>query len=230
MKPNKEAADPLGTILTGIQEGDDIGGPAEIAKHLSNSLTEMQAFMPRDISDRYLDWWRSGAFDTGPTFSMVFSRVSQGMRQAQAVRETDKLLEGATAGCNPAHRIAPLAAFSFIETENIPVIARTEARLTHWHEHAGDAASTTALLCRFLVQGNDWASSKALAEQLDPRGWETVMGGKISDGGHAPDVVKTAIHFLDMKADLGEIKKYAGPANYSPVIFGVLKRLATQIQ
>ena len=189
----------------------------------------MQAFVPSDISDRYLDWWQSGAFDTGPTFSLVFSRVSQGMSQDRAVRETDKLLDGATAGCNPAHRIAPMAAFSFIETENIPVIARAEARLTHWHEHAGDAASIIALLCRLMIQGNDWQSSKALAEKLDPRGWKTVLSGKFSDSGHAPDVVKTAIHFLDLNADLGEIKKFAGPANYSPVIFGVLKRLATQV-
>jgi ADP-ribosylglycohydrolase len=229
MKPNKEAADPLEAILTGIQEGDDIGGPTEIAKRLSHSLAKMQAFTPRDISDRYLDWWRSGAFDIGPTFSMVFSRASQGMNQERAVRETDKLLDGATAGCNPAHRIAPMAAFSFIETENIPVFARTEARLTHWHEHAGDTASIVALLCRFLVQGNDWPSSKALAEKLDPRGWATVLSGKVSDRGHAPDVVKTAIHFLDLNADLSEIKKFAGPANYSPVIFGVLKRLSTQV-
>jgi hypothetical protein len=34
---------------------------------------------------------------------------------------------------------------------------------------------------------------------------------------------------LDLNADLSEIKKFAGPANYSPVIFGVLKRLSTQV-
>lgn len=217
--PNRPAQS-LEVILSGIQAGDDNGGPSQVSKLLSESLAQKKAFDPRDISNRYLNWWQSSAFDTGPVFALVFSRVSDGMKQENAVRKADELLGGETAGCNPAHRIAPLASFSFIKTNDIPVVARVEARLTHWHPSAGEAASIVALMCRFMIEGNDWATSKALAEKLDPQGWRTVNGGSISDGGYAPDAVRTAIHFLDERMSLGQAKAFAGPANYSPVLVG----------
>lgn len=215
--PNKA----LEIILSGIRAGDDNGGPTRTSELLADSFTQQNGFDPQDISNRYLNWWKSDAFDTGPVFALVFSRVTEGMRQDQAVREADRMLGSETAGCNPAHRISPLAAFRFIETNDIPVIARTEARLTHWHSSAGDAASIVALLCRFMIEGNEWAASKSLAEELDPKGWRTVCSGKISHGGYAPDVVRTAISFLDEKQPLERAKAFAGPANYSPVLVGV---------
>lgn len=211
----------LEVILFGIQAGDDNGGPSQVSRLLSESLAQKKAFGSHDIANRYLNWWQSGAFDTGPVFALVFSKVSKGMEQDKAVREADALLDGGTAGCNPAHRIAPLAAFPFIKTEDIPSISRLEARLTHWHPHAGDAASIVALLCRFMIEGNDWESSKVLAKKLDPNGWQVIFDGRISDVGYAPDVVRTAIHFMDKGQALDQAKAFAGPANYSPVLVGV---------
>ena len=211
----------LEVIISGIQAGDDNGGPSQVSRLLSESLAQKKAFDPHDIANQYLNWWQSGAFDTGPVFALVFSKVSKGMEQDTAVREADALLDGGTAGCNPAHRIAPLAAFPFIKTEDIPSIARLEARLTHWHPHAGDAASIVALLCRFMIEGNSWETSKAQAEESDPDGWQVILDGRISDGGYAPDVVRAAIHFLDERQTLDQVKAFAGSANYSPVLVGL---------
>ena len=42
----------------------------------------------------------------------------------------NKTLNGNTAGCGPAHRIAPLAAFKNIATNKLLEYARQEARIT----------------------------------------------------------------------------------------------------
>jgi len=212
----------LKVILNGIADGDDNGGPTRVSKLLSDSLFQLGEFDPNDIAARYLNWWQSDAFDTGPVFAIVFSRVSEGMKQNKAVEKADDLLGGQTAGCNPAHRISPLVAFPFIKTLDIPSIARQEARLTHHHPAAGDAASVVALLCRLMIEGNTWEASKELAESLDPTGWQTVILGRISKDGYAPNVVKTALHFLEKDCPLESSKEFSGASNYAPVIVGTL--------
>lgn len=215
----------LKIILDGIAVGDDIGGPNEIARLLSKSLCEQGRFDPNDIAAKYFDWWENGAFDTGPTFDLVFSHVAKGMTQQDAVKTADKMLSGKSAGCNPAHRIAPLAAFSFIETADIPTVARTEALLTHNHHLSGETASVCALLCRFMIEGNDWAQSKNLTADREPDGWRTVSNAKLSKDGFAPDVVHTALHFLDRENPIKKSKEFSGPCNYAPVIVGPINAI-----
>ena len=97
-------------ILAGISRGDGIGGPAALAGILHQSLLDCRCLDVSDLAHRYLSWWRDGAFDTGPTFALVFQRVDTGLSVEEAVKEVDQLLGGETAGCGPAQRIAPLAA------------------------------------------------------------------------------------------------------------------------
>lgn len=212
----------LNIILNGIAEGDDIGGPTQISGLLSDSLSGRGKFDPNDITAKYLNWWQNGAFDTGPTFGVVFSHVLKGMKQRDAVAAADEILSGKTAGCNPAHRIAPMAAFPFIKTIDLPVIVRTEAQLTHHHPLAGETAAVCALLCRYMIEGNTWERSKELTANMEPGGWRAVSNAAISKDGFAPDVMHTAIHFLDQADSLKLSKTYAGTSNYAPVIVGAL--------
>ena len=64
-------------IIDGIKIGDQIGGPYKLAKIFSKSLKLNNGFNEDDLRLRYLDWWKSNAFDTGPTFASVFSKKMQ---------------------------------------------------------------------------------------------------------------------------------------------------------
>ena len=59
-------------ILKDIKEGDQIGGPYQLAKIFSKSLELNNGFIEDDLRKRYLDWWKADAFDTGPTYASVF--------------------------------------------------------------------------------------------------------------------------------------------------------------
>ena len=89
-------------ILNSIKLGDKIGGPTELAKILTKSLKNSNGFDKIDLIDRYKEWWNSGAFDTGPTFAMVFKRISEGIPPEKAALLVHKELNEETAGCGPA--------------------------------------------------------------------------------------------------------------------------------
>ena len=50
-----------------------------------------------------------GAFDTGPTYASVFTKIYNGMDPMQAVRKVHEDFGCNTAGCGPAHRATPIA-------------------------------------------------------------------------------------------------------------------------
>ena len=211
-------------LLEGLRRGDTNGGPSTLAGFVDDSLTAKSGLDIGDLSGRYLAWWRGDAFDTGPTFDMVFDRVDKGMKLEEAVLEVDELLKGKTAGCGPAQRSAPLAACLFIPTGQLADAARKEARITHHHPHAGDAAAIVVLLCRHLLEGRSWERAKELVE-MHPRtkeAYEAVMSQPLTPGGYALDAVRAALHFMDGEDALVNSKEFAGRENYCPVIVGAL--------
>jgi ADP-ribosylglycohydrolase len=119
-----------------------------------------------------------------------------------------------TAGCNPAHRSPPLAMARFLPAEQLADLARLDALLTHRHPVAGDVAAGTVVLCSRLICGERW-EEVALADDRP-----------LSNGGYALDVFRAAVHFVgshDNFADaLTESIRFAGPANYCPVLVGAL--------
>ena len=98
-------------ILEGLKKGDQIGGPYELSKILSNSLEANNGFNKDDLIARYLTWWQDGAFDTGPTYASVFTKLLNGYNHEDAVFKTHNDFDENTAGCGPAHRCTPLAGF-----------------------------------------------------------------------------------------------------------------------
>ena len=220
----------LKTILKGFKAGDKNGGPAELAKILSQSLIACDGLNQNDLVKRYYHWWNTDAFDTGPTFAMVFQKVSQGILIEDASIQVNKALNGNTAGCGPAHRIAPLAAFKNIPTNKLVEYARQEARITHYHPDAGNCSGVMALLCRNLLEGYSWDESKDLVSKNDEvkTTWINIQNANLNNGGYVLDVMHSALHFLDGKDALKGSLKFAGPANYCPVIVGIVDELITQ--
>jgi len=215
------------SILNGYLSGDKNGGPTELAKILSKSLINCNNFNQSDLVKRYYHWWKTDAFDTGPTFAMVFQKVSQGIPIEDASIEVHKALNGKTAGCAPAHRIAPLAAFEKIPTNKLLDYARQEAKITHYHPDAGNCSAVMALLCRFLLEGHSWTESKDLVSKYEglQSTWRNIQNANLNNGGYVLDVMHTAFHFLDKEDCLNNSLNFAGPANYCPVIVGVINSI-----
>ena len=214
-------------ILNGYFQGDKNGGPTELARILQKSLSTSNGFKKNDLVDRYYHWWKTDAFDTGPTFAMVFQNVSKGIPIEEASKEVDKQLNGATAGCGPAHRIAPIAGYKNIPTDRLVSIAREEAAITHYHPEAGNCSAIMALLCRYLIEGNSWYETKEIVSQnedVKPT-WNKIENANLNNGGYVFDVMNSAIYFLDRENSLENSLTFAGPANYCPVIVGIIQNI-----
>ena len=184
----KRASSAATAILDGIARGDQIGGPMTLARIVSESVTACGDLDVADLTQRYLHWYQTDAFDTGPTFNLVFSRVSAGVNSADAAKQVDLLLEGDTAGCGPAHRSGPIAACFDIPTSDLATVARTEARITHYHPDAGSASAVVVLLCRYLLEGADWKGARAriAKDATVADAWRAIQGARPQPGGIRP--------------------------------------------
>lgn len=217
-------------VLLGLVAGDRIGGPGQLAMNLAESLLENNGFNNKDIEARYLNWWRQDGYDSGPTANHVFELVDSGLSFEEAVLRVHNESGGMTAGCNPAHRNTVLAMSSKICTENLNKYAKQESRMTHYHDIAGEVASTACLLVRMLIEGTSW--EKALTIVLAKCSSELLAylyptnHSELSDDGYAPHVLNAALYFVGRSGSfdvaLKDSIEFAGNCNYCPVLVGSL--------
>jgi len=215
-------------ILLGLAAGDRNGGPIQMAVRLAESLIDVGKCDLEDIGARYLDWWHEGAFDTGPTAARVFTLVDTGLSFSAAARQVHIETGEQTAGCNPAHRSAPLAMMSHLDTQQLAECATQEAALTHHHPFSGDVAAVVVVICHQLVQGSTWenAIETACAGMLPEirMAMRKSEFASLDNGGFAPDVLAAAVHFVGSSGSFGSALEgalqFAGPANYCPVVVG----------
>ena len=214
-------------ILEGLKKGDQIGGPYELSKILNTSLEANNGFNKDDLIARYLKWWEEGAFDTGPTYASVFTKLLNGYNHEDAVFKTHNDFDENTAGCGPAHRCTPLAGFIKIPTSELAAIARQEAKITHFHEDAGNGSAIVVLMCRHLLEGKTIdAACRAISFNNDLKeSWKKVENGKLSSDGYVYNVIHSALYFIKNNKTLEESIKFSGKANYSSIIFSVLKEI-----
>lgn len=216
----------VGTLL-GLAAGDRIGGPTRMALRVAESVLARDEVDVADIGRRYVEWWRGGAFDTGPTTAGVLALVASGSSFEEASARVDAAQAHRTAGCNPAHRIAPIAMCAPIDDLALDEAARAEARLTHRAAMAGEVAAAVARLCRALIRGTAWPDALAAVAVGRPTEVRAALLRSPSDerstGGHAPAVLHAAVHFLDEADSLAGAMaavRFAGPRNYCPVLVG----------
>ena len=196
---------------------------------LGDSLSAQRGLDLADLATRYLTWHQTGAFDSGPTWAAVFARHARGMPIEQAAAQVHAACGGLTAGTNPAHRVAPIGCLPR-PPETLAAMARAEARLTHLHPDAGEAAAAMALLIHHLLAGEPWPEARRrTAESLVGSVACVVRGdvtGPLSPGGYAPETLRAALWFMEAHADfttaLDASFVFAGPANYCPVLVGAL--------
>jgi len=207
-------------VLVGLAAGDRIGGPIRMAVRLAESLVDCGSFDPSDILNRYLSWWREGAFDTGPVSERAFTLLATGMQVQKVTAEVHHEFNRMTAGCNPAHRSPPLSMLAAITDKDLGGSAMTEAALTHYDPMAGEIAATVNQLCRVLIRGVGWDVS------LHQCGGFGDQKGPGNNGGFAPDVLQAAVYFVNQSACFAEALDrslaFAGPSNYCPVLVGAI--------
>jgi ADP-ribosylglycohydrolase len=218
-------------VLVGLAVGDRNGGPVRMALRLAQSLATLRRFDRDDILKRYLIWWQQDGFDTGPIAADVFDRILAGAPPDNAAHQVHLDHGGMSAGCNPAHRIGPLAMAAFVHDADLAMLVRLEAKITHYDDLAGDVAAATAMLCRALIRGTDWAEaleavSAELISSTDGRVTEGMLSPPHVRSGYAPHVFSAAIYFVGSHEIFGDALRasiaFAGPANYCPVLVGAI--------
>jgi ADP-ribosyl-[dinitrogen reductase] hydrolase len=217
---NSSSADRCQGVLVGLAAGDRNGGPIRMAVRLGESLLDCRKFNPADILNRYLAWWREGAFDTVPVSARAFALLVTGMPVQEATAQVHREFGGMTAGCNPAHRSLPLSMLASIADEDLTGFAMTEARLTHHDPLAGVVAAAVNHICRALIRGVAWDDALQHCRNF------TEKDGPGNNGGFAPDVLRAALHFVGTSGNFAEALErslaFAGPANYCPVLVGAI--------
>jgi ADP-ribosylglycohydrolase len=123
---------------------------------LAESLLDCDGINPADILNRYLAWWRDGAFDTGPVSGRAFAFMTAGKPVQDATGQVHREFGGKTAGCNPTHRSLRLSMLASLADADLAVCAMTEARLTHHDPLAGEVAAALNHLCQSLIRGVRW--------------------------------------------------------------------------
>ncbi len=191
-----------------------------MAVRLAESLLDCGGFNPTDILERYLAWWREGAFDTGPVSGRSLELIAAGKPVQDATTQVHQEFDGKTAGCNPAHRSPPLSMLATVADEDLTAYSMTEARLTHYDPVAGKVASAVNKLCRALIRGDAWD------EAVRQCGGFAGLKGPGNNGGFAPDVLRAAVFFVGTSASFTEALErslpFAGAANYCPVLVGAI--------
>jgi ADP-ribosylglycohydrolase len=219
--------------LNRLMSGDQIGGPTRMAGILSNSLETRKGFDLDHVRKVFLNWWREGAFDTGPTFAITMGELDRGTDPDEAVRITHEKLDGNSGGCGPVHRAAASLALSrHIPTSKLAQAAIQEARLTHFDAVAGDVSAAVALLIRYSSEGTGGGMLEALnrvGEGRLPATQAALEGGAVQPAmasGYAADALQAAIYFLQSSFSFEEALErsigFAGHENYCPILVGAI--------
>jgi len=214
-------------ILNGIKKGDTIGGPYELAKIVSKSISSCNGFNKDDLISHYSVWWKTDAFDTGPTFASVFSKIQNGVKPDIAVQKVHQDFYFNTAGCGPAHRCSPIAGFLYIPTNKLVSIAREEAKITHFDDDAGYGSAIIVMLCRHLIEGKSWEDAKFLLanDEFLQESWYKVKNANLIPDGYIFNVIHSALHFINENKSLEEAIKFSGKANYCAILVSVILSL-----
>ena len=211
-----------------------------MALMLGHSIADNSALDLTDIVRRYLAWYRTDAFDTGPVWSLVFKHIAAGVDPADAARLVDQQLGGMTAGANAAHRATAIGCASVIPDALVAAEARREAQLTHWHADAAEASAATALIIRTMLRGTSLSDSvkhaaAATTGVVSAMLQQTILDEQsLSNGGYAPNTLQAALYFTRTSSSFeGAVLSsiaFAGPCNYCPVLVGAFSALKFGVQ
>jgi ADP-ribosyl-[dinitrogen reductase] hydrolase len=137
-KSNEWINQEYGTVTEMLSNGT-YGKPAgtvtddtEMALCIARSLVENDAFQPRDIANRFVEWYKNGPFDIGNLTRDVLQQLSQGRPWDEAGYEIWKTLsEGRNAGNGSVMRCAPYAVAFADKPKILKKVSQQSSSITH---------------------------------------------------------------------------------------------------
>jgi ADP-ribosylglycohydrolase len=207
---------------------------------LAGSIADNAGLDEADVVRRYMAWFLTGSFDTGPIWNAVFNEIAGGADPNQAARIVDQKLGGMTAGVNAAHRATAIGCACAIPDELVPAAARREAQLTHWHTDAAESSVATAVIVRRMLRGASLCEAVAAAAACTSGVVNSILLQKsidarhLSPGGYAPKTLEAALYFTQSSTSFAAAVRdsiaFAGPCNYCPVLVGAFAALRFGVQ
>ena len=193
----------------------------------------------------------TGFHDTGPVARNVFKLFMEkhpnwkepdilnlSLDDLLMVSQTvDEYRQGMTAGVNACHRCAPLALLSFNENRSaVANYGKTESKLTHYSEISQNVCQAYLLLLIELLHTESCKFRDCVlvaADNIsDKQTKDVLISGLNCDekdlgtGGFSPEVLKSAIYFVEHGKNFTDTLetslRFAGGANYCPVLVGAL--------
>lgn len=150
----------------GLQPGEWTDDTA-MAVALAESLTACKGFEPRDVMDRFIAWWREGAYSCNGRCFDIGITTRQALAKYQRTRDPFAGSTAAdTAGNGSLMRLAPAPLFALGDAARTGSLARDQSRLTHGAPEAVDACAFLAGVLREAVRGG------AKSDVLAPREWQ----------------------------------------------------------
>ena len=207
-----------------------------LALALAESLAASVEFDGRDLTDRFVDWWRNGrysctghCFDIGNTTRAALERYS---RTGDPVAGSTA---PASAGNGSLMRLAPVALRYWNDRERLVAVAAAQSRTTHGADEAVDACRAFATLLSDAIAGSSRAEvlgrreldgSPAIAGIL-AGSWRGRARGTIDSSGYVAHTLEAALWSVARTADFrGAVLLAANLADDADTVAAVTGQLA----
>jgi len=145
---------------------------------LADSLLSTQNFEPQDLAERFVSWWRSGAYSsTGRCFDIGITTRTALAQYELSGNAFSGPTEPSTAGNGSLMRVSPVAIRHWNDRATMAQVAANQSRVTHG---APEAVEACILFCEILA---DAIAGKPRSEVLRSRtGNYTSTVGSIASG------------------------------------------------
>jgi len=221
-----------------------------MALNVSDSLLDYNKFNGPDILSRHLFLYHTKKCEIGEVTKYIYQQALKYTNgQSPLTREhflfdqsiidemvklADKNSNGQTAGCNPAQRSYPLAFCRFISDDDLLDFTNLEAKLTHYNPLAGQVAGIVNLICRSLLNDQNWsdAVSSAFATPKLHVDIQNIFGrhhrwshpAVETHSAYAPAVLNAALHYVSTSDNAAQAiaKAHAHDKSYCTPIVGLL--------
>lgn len=180
-----------------------------MALALGHSLAAKGGFDPVDCMDRFVDWYRSGAYScTGTCFDIGFTTRAALQSFEKRGEPFAGSTHGESAGNGSLMRLSPVAIWGARRSDDeILQVARDQSRLTHGAPECLAACEAYAVMTARAIRGAAFAEAIAAPPTLTPPSerltgifagdWRDQPRANIESSGYVVDSIEAALWCID---------------------------------
>lgn len=180
-----------------------------MALALAESLAGKEAFDPFDCTDRFVDWYRSGAYScTGTCFDIGFTTRAALLRFEDEGNPFAGSVRPDHAGNGSLMRLSPVAIWGVRRSDDeIMQVARDQSRITHGASECLAACEAYAVMTARAIRGADLATVFAAPATITPPSerlagifageWRGQPRANIESSGYVVDSIEAALWCID---------------------------------